>query len=433
MVYITRELQERIKETFDGPQISGLILAGIVGCGKTTLIGETLKELKGKYDVFQFTGDDTIFRNAVNQDTKFIHQQIRSQTQGGALVFVDEVQKSENIFDAIKYAFDESDISFIISGSNPDYLNTTAKKRLQRRADFLILEPFSMPEILAHRGLISFDEIRVFRDILTSDRENNFEEKINFGLAINDEILSATEQHLIYGGLPLSHLAKSKDTKLIEIQKVVERGFESISVDNEAASDTIKIELAKLHSKEFAYQGIFQKTGLRRRDIINRTVDQLINQGYLLRKKPFLLEEGRKSYLTVFSYIDPGIVTYLTGVTDLTNVRGPRIEGIIHARLYSIMKNHIPLKSSLSYYKPYTIDVNNKVKFKAGEIDFIFKCGPRVVPIEVKSSREMNAINVPLLEKFVHERKLPLGIVVYGGVPYWDKPRRILYWPFWLV
>lgn len=439
MAYIERKLQANLLELLKNPNKKGVILAGIVGCGKTTLIEEVLKRLgsEGMCRIFRFTGDDILFRNAVQEDTTYIHKYICSQTQGRSIVFIDEVQKSENIFDAVKYCFDHADMSFVISGSNPDYLNTVAKKRLQRRADLLILQPFSLAEIIAHLGIVSLKDIGVFRDVLFSgSNAGSLEKKADLHLALSDsdrvKISEVVREYLVFGGLPLAYLARTRDEKLAEVKKVVERGFESLSVGNENISDAVKIELAKLDSQEFTYQGLFQKTGVRRRDLINNTIDQLINHGYLLKKKPYLDNGERRSYLSVFSFVDPGIVTYLTGNAEPTIDAGWRMEGAVHARLDGVMKNHVQLKSSLFYFKPYTIDTNDKVKFASGEIDFVFKCGGSVCPIEVKLADDMNAIKTPLLKDFVRDEKLPYGIVIYGGVPYWDK-ESILYWPYWMI
>lgn len=105
----------------------------------------------------------------------------------------------------------------------------------------------------------------------------------------------------------------------------------------------------------------------------------------------------------------------------------------MHVRLDSIVKNFVPMKSSLSYFKPYTIDVNDKVKFSDGEIDFIYLRGEQIVPVEVKSSQHINSINTSLLEKFIHERKLPFAVVIYNGVPFLNRGKKILYWPLWLI
>lgn len=178
--------------------------------------------------------------------------------------------------------------------------------RLQRRADFLILCPFSLPELLAHRGLISLDFTGLFYRIIESKTLAAIEKIIDMDISTDDQIRTEVGNYLIFGGLPLPYLSSGEESKLVEIRKIVERGFESISIDNEAVSDAIKIELALLHSKEFTYQGLFQKTGIRRRDLINKVIDQLINQGYLLKKKPFLEEVERRSYLTVFTYYRSG-------------------------------------------------------------------------------------------------------------------------------
>src|SRR3989338_2816993 len=106
MDYLSRELEEPVLEALARPGKSGLIVTGIVGGGKTTLIEAMLQKIVDRYAVFQFSGDDARFRQAVSQDTRYILEYVRSQTQRRALVFVDEVQKSEEVFDAIKVAFD---------------------------------------------------------------------------------------------------------------------------------------------------------------------------------------------------------------------------------------------------------------------------------------------------------------------------------------
>lgn len=433
MGYIHRELQERLGLEFKTGRPSGVILAGIVGCGKTTLINETLRDVSSRYDIFKFTGDDISFRDAVLRDTKFINNFVRTQTQRDALVFVDEVQKSEMAFDALKMAFDESGISFIVSGSNPDYLYTQAEKRLQRRTSFIVLQPFSLPELLSNVGLTPPNPTATFREVLLMDNFNKARELVELNLKLSTEIQSIIETFLSFGGLPLAYLTEETGARLLEIQKVVERGFEGLSVDNETTADTIRIELARLHSQEFTYQNIFQKTGLRRRDRINETIDELINHGFLLKKKPVIFEDVHRSYLSVFSYVDPGIITYLTAQMSNEISRGSRIEGIIHARLDSIAKNYVPLKSSLSYFKLYALDSNGKIKYKPGEIDFVFGLGPRIVPIEVKAATHISRSDVTLLTEFVGEHRLPFGIVLYNGVPMAESETRIIYWPFWLV
>ena len=430
-MYINRELQDYLLRYFKPGSPSGLILAGTVGSGKTTLIKHVLKNLKQDYRVFVYNGDDIQFRQVIAGDTRYLHEQISARTTRPSLIFVDEVQKSELIFDAVKYAFDNIGASFIISGSNPAFLHTEARKRLQRRADFWNLAPFSLGEILCHEKMVNQEWGRLFRDVIFSWKEGR---NPAMPLDLNEDMSQIIATYLRYGGFPLSHLARNNDKKLVEIRKIVERGFELLSVNNENTTETIKLELARLDSREFTYQGVFQRTGLRRRDQINKVVDDLINHGYLLKKKPILIGEARRSYLSNYSYIDPGIVTYLTGeelLEDETE-KGSRVEGYIHSRLRQLLQLK-PLKTQISYFKPFTIDANDKVKYGKGEIDFVINIGKRMIPVEAKASADRSNIDTSLLNHFIRRYQVPFGIISYGGLPTWDRKNKILYWPYWLI
>ncbi len=430
-MYIYRELQENLLRFFKPDFPSGLILTGTVGSGKTTLIEHVLKKLEKDFRIFAYTGDDVQFRQAVAGNTRYLHEQVSAQTTRPSLIFIDEAQKSELIFDAVKYAFDNTKVAFVISGSNPAFLQTEAKKRLQRRADLWNLPPFSLGEILCHEKIVEQKWIRQFQDVIFNWKKGR---DVEIPLDLDERVKRIITTYLCYGGFPRAHLARNNDDKLVEIRKIVERGFELLSVNNENTTETIKLELAKLDSKEFAYRGVFQRTGLRSRDQINKVIDDLINHGYLIKKKPILIGEARRSYLSNYSYIDPGIVTYLTGEELLEDdtEKGFRVEGYVHNRLRQILQMKA-LKTHINYYKPFTIDVNNKVKYSAGEIDFVISIGKRLIPLETKAGTDRSQIDTSLLTGFIPKYKAPFGIIAYGGLPCWDRKNKILYWPYWLI
>lgn len=109
---------------------------------------------------------------------------------------------------------------------------------------------------------------------------------------------------------------------------------------------------------------------------------------------------------------------------------GFRVEGHIHARLAALMQR-IPLKSQIGYYKQFSLDVNEKVKFIPGEIDFIINFGSHWLPIEVKSGLDVSQDGLRHIEKFMAHYKVPYGIVLYGGMPRINKEKRILFYPWW--
>ncbi len=428
-MYLKREHHSGIIDLFNSDSKSGLIVAGIVGCGKTTLIEACLKDIHSR-QVFSFSGDDTLFRTAVSQDSKYIHSYITSKTLKPALVFVDEVQKSETIFDALKYAFDKADISFIVSGSNPHFLCENARQRLQRRADLFSMGPFSLTEILAHEGY--FDLHAVLLEFLNLLSEQKMPEISIFDGVVDEKLSSIIEKYFSVGGLPLSYMKEKETQSFREIAKTVDRGFSAMFRDSENISEIVKIELAKIHSLEFSYQSLFQKTRIRSRKVINDVIIDLKNHGYIFEKKPIIFDEGRTSYLSIFSYVDPGIVTYLSSQpTDQENL-GRRVEGYVHSRLESL-RTRMSFKNELGYFKPYIIDREGKLKFLQGEIDFIVRYGKRIIPIEVKATDNRANIHCPVLKKFIKDKKLPFGVVLYGGVPYWEESEKLIYWPYWMI
>ena len=136
------------------------------------------------------SGDDIKFRTEVAADSKYLYLQVVSVTQKPTIIFVDEVQKSEAIFDALKYAFDHAKISFIVSGSNPDFLKTVARKRLQRRGHLIAMSGFSAPEILAHSANINRETLSAeFRHLLLESTSPVVE---NHNLTLSAEIIATT-------------------------------------------------------------------------------------------------------------------------------------------------------------------------------------------------------------------------------------------------
>ena len=427
-MYIKREIDDYLNLAFDGLRPKGLILAGVVGCGKTTAVTHFREQKESTHNFFSYSGDSIQFRNAVAADTRFIHLELEAKANKSkkSIVFVDEVQKSENIFDALKYAFDHSGTSFIVSGSQPGFLNSTARKRLQRRADFATLLPLSLPEILSHKKLIPNDAAHFFSTVIG---QGELPSLPKFDLELSPDILIEIGRYLKLGGLPLAYLA-DPSSAMLEIRQTVERGILTFKEDAENMLDVLLVELARLHSIEFTYTNIFKRTGVTKRDRINDLLEDLTMQGYLICKKPYLGLEARKSYLRVYSMIDPGIVSYLLGETTLEGNIGQRVEGIVHTRL-EYHRSFIPLKSDLYYFKPFRLDETKGIRFLPGEVDFVLQQGRRLIPFEVKSTDQISNIDTKLLKTFVKDHKLPFGVVLYKGLP--TIQEKILYYPWWLV
>ncbi len=73
------------------------------------------------------------------------------------------------------------------------------------------------------------------------------------------------------------------------------------------------------------------------------------------------------------------------------------------------------------------------MKYRAGEIDCVVSMGKRMIPLEAKAGLDRSQVDISLFVDFIGRRGAAFGIVAYGGLPYWDKRNRVLYWPYWLI
>ncbi len=425
-MYINREIQPYLVSELKKPLRSGFIISGIVGCGKTTLIEKVSAELASHFQSFFFTGDDSHFRQVIVENSRYLLEEIAKQTSKRSLIIVDEVQKTPEVFDALKIAFDEGHHSFIVSGSNPFFLSSIAKKRLQRRAEQILLLPISLSELIANKFEIPIS-LEIFNKILWEARALK---DVKLPSVTKPEIKNILDKYLLYGGLPLALQAKDFTSKLKEIRLTVERGFELMTVEGNYLADRVRTELAQLNSREFAYKNILEKTRLRRREPINNILNELIHHGYIIRKKPVLLKNNKDSYLQIFSYIDPGISTYLYRDESESSL-GFQLESYVHSRLNYRVVNSVH-KSELGYYKNHKIE-KDSLRFTGGEIDFVMIYGKRIIPIEVKMTDSISQIDLKNLKLFSDVHHPIFSIVIYGGAPYIDLKSNVLYWPYWMI
>ena len=410
----------------------GVILPGIVGSGKTHLLGDLCRDLETQgYQLFQYEGDDSKFRARVRASSSCILDDIRSSGSGKPFIYVDEVQKEPEIFVAVKLAHDKLSLKFVVSGSNPAFLRTIASDRLQRRALVVPQFPLSMQEILEHHQLCDDGVYNDFLGILSDPKDLS-----TFVLSrpkLVEEVTAIAKGYLVVGGLPQAWLAPDLKSAMTAVKLVAERGITETYQTTIAADDEVRQFLANRNSQEFAYKGVQQSLRSTKRTIVDRVIDHLMNYGYLFKKTPFLdtFTSTHSTYFATYSWVDPGLVSYYTSAVPTAQELGFRLESYIHTRLVHYLAQ-IPQKSSIYYYKPFTIKPsNNALSFGPGEIDFVIKLGRTLIPIEVKMTTKHAEIDTSLLEDFVQKYQAKFGIVLYGGSSFVDLNKQIIYLPFW--
>ena len=431
---IFRNNTSYLNDIFASKSPCGVILSGIVGCGKTYILKNIAKHMISLgFDVRNFDGDDSKFRSKIRSDSASIWDEIRESGMEKCYFSVDEIQKEPIIFDAVKLAFDKAEARFLVSGSNPAFLRTTANDRLQRRGLLVPQFPLSIQEILSHLGACQNHGLTEFRHLLGG--------KVDLtspGFTkpqLSPIIKSTVSRYLQIGGLPQAWLSETLDASLQTIKLVAERGISETYQATVAADDEIRQYLAERNSQEFTYKGVQQSLRSNKRSTVDRVVDHLMNHGYLFKKTPFLGEysSSHSSYFAAYSWIDPGLVSYYATVHPTLQDQGFRLEAYVHSRLIDHLSK-IPQKSNIYYFKPFKIKAaNDALSFGSGEIDFVVKIGREITPIEVKLTSKIGEIDTELLEIFVKENKLPFGIVLYGGSTVVDVNKKLIYFPYWYI
>lgn len=412
-----------------------MILSGVIGSGKTTVAQQVCEELKSQgYEVLRFDGDDVQFRTSVRNNTRLIMEEIIQQGLSRPLIFVDEVQKEPEIFDAIKLAFDKCNASFIVTGSNPAFLHTEAQNRLQRRGAFFTLFPLAIPEIAVHKKILKSFAMETFNQLLWGVK--NPMTKPIVSLRRPPEIDAIVQGYLIKGGLPLAVKSSSVNRALAQVQLSVERGVTDTYHNTIAIADEVRRHIAFTNSQEFTYQSVHQKIRSTKRILVDGVLDHLMNHGYIFKKRPYLeeFESSKSTYFANYSWVDPGMVSYFQGTLDPSpQESGFRLEGYIHTRLLEHLQ-HIPFSSKIYYHKPFLFKSSaDALTFKPGEIDFIVQIGERVIPIEVKSTTKLSEIDTTLICDYLTKYRRPFGIILYGGSPHVDVEKKIIYFPYWYV
>lgn len=168
--------------------------------------------------------------------------------------------------------------------------------------------PFSLQEIMNHEGLLgsnSQEDDDFFLKLLvqkeTIDQYRLPQQKFN------PKMMELISRYLTYGGLPQAWLAK----------------------------DEIRRFLAERNSQEFSYKGIQQTLRTSKRTTIDKTIDHLLNHGYLFKKTPYLGKYAttHKTYFASYSWVDPGLVAYYVDADPNDQDKGFSLEAMVHTRL----------------------------------------------------------------------------------------------------
>lgn len=370
-----------------------LVLKGVRQCGKTYL----LKDFGNRYydNIAYFNFEETDSLNSVfekDYDTKRIILELelflgRSIKPGSTLIILDEIQECGRALTAMKYFCENAPEYHIVCAGS--LLGIALHKQFSfpvGKVDFLTLYPMSFSEFLRACGSETL-----------ADYVDNFKKGDTVPEPIGDKLTTFLRQYYITGGMPEVVSTWQKTNNIEEVERVQQNIINSYELDFAKHAPTkdfpkltaiwrsIPEQLAKENTK-FIFSHV--KKGWRSKDLED-ALEWLIAAGLVYK-----VCKIEKPFIPLSSYADDtSFKLYMADIGILRKLSKLPYEVILDAT-----PNYREFKGSLT--ENYVLcelvkSVDETLYYwssgNTAEVDFILQSASEIVPVEVKSERNVKA------------------------------------------
>ena len=370
-----------------------LILKGVRQCGKTYL----LKDFGNRYydNVAYFNFEETDSLSSVfekDYDTKRIILELelflgKAIKPGATLIILDEIQECGRALTAMKYFCENAPEYHIVCAGS--LLGIALQQQLSfpvGKVDFLTLYPMSFSEFLRACGSETL-----------ADYVDNFKKGDTVPEPIGDKLTTFLRQYYITGGMPEVVSIWQKTNNIEEVERVQQNIINSYELDFAKHAPTkdfpkltaiwrsIPEQLAKENTK-FIFSHV--KKGWRSKDLED-SLEWLIAAGLVYK-----VCKIEKPFIPLSSYADDtSFKLYMADIGILRKLSKLPYEVILDAT-----PNYKEFKGSLTenyvlceLVKSVTETLYYWSSGNTAEVDFILQSGSEIVPVEVKSERNVKA------------------------------------------
>ncbi len=388
-----RKLIEKLVEWKEKSNRKPLILKGVRQCGKTYLLKEFGKRHYESCAYFNFEENDalkTVFEK--DYDTSRILFELglyfgKAIEPGKTLLILDEIQECGRAITAMKYFCENAPEYHIVCAGS--LLGIALQKQLSfpvGKVDFLTLYPMSFSEFLRAAGPKTL-----------ADYIENFKKGDNLPEVIGEKLATFLRQYYITGGMPevVEVWCNTHSIEQVEgVQQAIINSYELDFAKHAPVKDFLKLsaiwrsipeQLAKENTK-FIFSHV--KKGWRSKDLED-ALEWLIGAGLVYK-----VCKIEKPFIPLSSYADDtAFKLYMSDVGILRKLSKLPYEVVLDATpTYkefkgSMTENYVlcELLKSVDDTAYYWSSGN------IAEVDFIIQSGAEIVPIEVKSEKNVRA------------------------------------------
>lgn len=388
---LQRYVSEQIKKSLLADK--SVLLLGPRQVGKSTLIRE---ELVGANNLITIFLQDPSVRLRYERDPGML---IRDVEGGGQKIIVlDEVQKVPELMDSVQYLIDEKHYQFILTGSSARKLRRQNINLLPGRVMMSRMDPLLWGEL----GLLT--ESR-----LTDIQTVNINPSGDYGL----------EELMVYGSLPLMWQAKESERQLVL------SSYATTYLEEEIRAEAL---VRKLGIFSLFLQLVAQESGgavnLTKLSEASGVSLPTVREYFQILKDTLILEELPIFTKKIRRHIVGGSKYYLfdVGVRNAI-LRAPLVPELLNVQK-GILFEHMVV---LELIRRSRLWVNQSIKLyywrtKTGlEVDLVLVVGGKIVPIEIKSGRDIKLGELKGLMAFMEEYEVEKGYVVTQDL----QPQRI--------
>ncbi len=438
-MYVIRSNEKFIFESFERPFISALL--GPRRVGKTTLV-EYYKRQHPERKWITLNMDILSQRNRIAQEElELMIEEAALQRIGGEKkiwVFIDEAQKSPELFDQIKIIYDtykdRDAVKFLLTGSAHLNLHKLTTESLAGRVELLNLREFNLKElVLLQHNELHFPKDNIL-DVIINGKQKNLLEDIVLTVRPFQKLLEESLfEHMLWGGLPEVIKEPSAGYRLKYLgdylQTYLEKDIRAIDSigDINLYNNLLRISAEKTGSirddaKVIEALHCSRDTLVKYRGYLSATLQYMELFPYIKSSLKRLVKSP-KGYV-----INNGLVSYLTGIHDIALLKNT---GLIGHRFENWFLNEIQTwldtqqqRNALYYWRTHS----------GAEIDVVIEIGRHIVPVEITYSPYIDSKKLNNLKGFLKDYpEASIGIFCYMGKLSFDENNNILYLPAWLI
>ncbi|MBI4650282.1 ATP-binding protein [Candidatus Desantisbacteria bacterium] len=392
-----------------------LNILGLRRVGKSTIIKQLIAGLlssgiKSKnifYYLFDYSSQiktTEFLDNVLALYLTDVQQKTVSNLDETLYVFLDEIQYIENWQTIVKKYYDISNkkIKFILTGSQSILLKGKSKESLAGRVFDYYLPPLSFTEFLR----INKIEFTPLMDFDLFNLPKIFFDLSSYSLTNGKKVYEISKEYIINGQFPESRQLGSDENKLEYILesvlgKIMEDCIKIYKIEKSEEFKLVVYQLLNNISSTFELKNIAREIGIS--SITIEKYFEYLKESYifeiLFKYHKSLIKQGRilkKVYTTCINFNCAYNHYKEIHIDEVPDVFGKIIENLI----FNILKQKY-LYPNISFWRK-----------GEKEIDFIVLNDKKILPIEVKITKNIDNKDFKTICEYIYEKKIDYGIVI---------------------